>query len=121
MNAKFLTVICFLFLFCQKSMVNQAGEGFREVKKFDWSINEQENRLNIKLYLTDSPIPAINTAIVKIRVEGMNVESKFNDLMVKIDTEGIGLRKGSKCLEHNWVPSFIITKTNIEEIHLLVK
>lgn len=95
--------------------------GFYEIKNFEWNVVEEENKLNVKLWLADSPVDTISTLIIKIKVEGIDLENTSKNPMVRLDIEEKSLRKGEKCIEKSWIPAISITKTNIEEIHLFVK
>ena len=119
MRVKILILFCFLWLFCHKDIMIQ--HGYTEIKDFEWKVIEEENKLNIKYWIIDSPVDTITTATVKIKVEGIDLENTFNNPTVKLDSDDKSLHVGAKCIEESWIPAITITKTNIEEIRFYVK
>jgi hypothetical protein len=96
-------------------------QGFHEIKDFEWKIIEEDNRLNVKYWLLDSPVDSIQTIVVHIRADGINIENTFENPTIKLDIEEKSLHPGIKCIEENWVPAITISKQNIEKIRLYIK
>ena len=93
-------------------------QGFTKTTDFDWKVIEAENKLNIKYWPTAD---TLSTVIVKIKVEGIDLENTFRNPTVKLDNDKKSPYIGTKCVEESWIPAITITNTNIEDVRLYVK
>ena len=119
MKFKISILLGFLFLFCHKDIMLQ--NGYVEIKQYDWKVNEAENVLNLKYWLIESPVDTIKSMMIKLNVEGIDLENTFTNLTVKLDNDKNSLHTGTKCVEASWSPAIQITKKNIKKIRVYIK
>lgn len=119
MYVKISALAMLIFLSCYKDIMLK--QGFVEVKVFNYKFNEEENKLDIKFWLADVPLDSILNVVLKVRVEGIDLENSFNNPTVILDMEENSLHKGSKCIEQSWIPAITTKKENIEKVRLYVR
>ncbi len=119
MKLKKAILLGLLFFCCHKDPMT--GQDFFEIKKFEWSVEENFNQLNIKIWLLDCPVENVAMTQVKIKVENIYLQNSFDNPMVIIDNDEGSVRKGEKCIKVNWSPTLTISPQNIEEIRIYIK
>jgi len=117
--AYFPLILAFIFLFCHKSVYKK--EGLVEVKKFEWQLDDELNRLNFKYYLADVPVDTIVSTIVRLNVDGIIIENRFPDPTIILDMDENSERRGEKCIMEEWIPSIPIRFESLKNIELYLQ
>ncbi len=119
MRMMIILVFCLLMSHCQKEILLK--QGFNELKTFYWDVNEEENRLNFRIWLVDAEIDSISDIIVKADIDGIKLDRSFSNLTVMLDTDTSSVKYGLKCIEDFWIPAIETTNENINKIQIYVK
>ncbi|MBN2009243.1 hypothetical protein JW960_07845 [candidate division KSB1 bacterium] len=114
-----LVLLLLFLLSCHKDpMIKQ---GFKEVKLFQWTVNEGLNQLTIKFSPADVPVESIETMIIRIQVDEIELENIYRTPTVKIDNDEDSPYHGRKVVEKTWIPSLEISATTLEYVSVYIK
>jgi hypothetical protein len=112
-------ILLILIFSCHKNQLMQ--DGLKEVKLFQWTVNEEMNQLTVKFSPDDMLMETVETVIVRISVEQLELENIYQTPTIKIDPDDMSPYHGRKIVELNWIPSLDITPTNVEYVRVFVK
>ncbi|MBN1155783.1 hypothetical protein JXB12_12765 [candidate division KSB1 bacterium] len=107
------------FLCCHKTVYRD--DHLIEIKKFDWQLESEFNRLNIKFYLKDVPIENFVSTVVRLTIDGVTIENRFPDPTVVLDLDTDSTRKGERCVREEWTPAVQISNKSIQNIRLFIQ
>lgn len=104
---------------CQKEILLK--HGFTELETFYWDVNEEENRLNFRIWLMDAEMDSITDIVIKADINGIKLDRSYSNPTVILDTDTSSVKHGQKCIEDFWIPAIETTDENVNEIRIFVK